>query len=157
MRKSNCFLKSRISHWCRKLSNLLIRLLHQWDEHCTTINTWPVTLIVIHHLCSSWLFTEAPEAVNKSNRWTGPWDSTEWMSLKAELSVYNKQDEQVWGVNALHVDTNTNDIGHQAALCCKTWKDRTWQRHTCPVRKTRTSPGSWVTWICSTDTTHASR
>ena len=29
--------------------------------------------------------------------------------------------------------------------------------YTCPVRKTRTSPGAWVTWICSTDTTHASK
>lgn len=28
---------------------------------------------------------------------------------------------------------------------------------TCPVRKTRMSPGFWVMWICSTDTTHASR
>lgn len=28
---------------------------------------------------------------------------------------------------------------------------------TCPVRKTSMSPGFWVMWICSTDTTHASR
>lgn len=28
---------------------------------------------------------------------------------------------------------------------------------TCPVRNTRTSPVGWVTWICSTDTTQASR
>lgn len=42
--------------------------------------------------------------------------------------------------------------------CLKLWIS--WEydmKSTCPVRKTRMSPGGWVTWICNTDTTHASR